>query len=80
MAGVPESGDREGQPGAQSSGPEPEPASNDLVAQIRDLTTDDPEAVRQVVAEVLAALDRVTGAAFRDPLPEGPTPAGGSGT
>lgn len=33
----------------------------ELVAQIRELAGDDPADVRQVVAEVLAALDRVSG-------------------
>lgn len=51
----------------------------DLIAQIRELAVDDPQAVQQVVAEVLAALDRVTGGAFRDRLSEGAPLGGGYG-
>ncbi|GAB3818175.1 hypothetical protein [Micromonospora zhanjiangensis] len=47
----------------------------DLVAQIRDLAGSDPAGVQQVVAEVLAALDRASGGRLRDQLPPG-TPFG----
>ncbi|MCI4063766.1 hypothetical protein MRQ36_14690 [Micromonospora sp. R77] len=42
----------------------------ELVAQLRELAGADPGDVRQVVAEVLAALDRVAGGALREHLPE----------
>ena len=42
----------------------------ELIAELRNLAGDDPAGVRQVVAEVLAALDRVAGGALRDELPE----------
>lgn len=42
----------------------------DLVAELRYLAGPDPAGVRQVVAEVLAALDRASGGALRDQLPE----------
>ncbi|MEH1099091.1 hypothetical protein [Micromonospora sp. CPCC 205561] len=42
----------------------------ELVAQLRELAGADPADVRQVVAEVLAALDRVAGGALREHLPE----------
>ncbi|WFE37940.1 hypothetical protein [Micromonospora sp. WMMD998] len=42
----------------------------ELVAQLTELAGADPVAVRQVVAEVLAALDRAAGGALRDHLPE----------
>ncbi|MEH1012364.1 hypothetical protein V6U90_04450 [Micromonospora sp. CPCC 206060] len=44
--------------------------ANDLVAELRQLAGPDPAGVRQVVAEVLAALDRAAGGALRDQLPE----------
>jgi hypothetical protein len=47
----------------------------DLVAQIRQLAEQDPAGVQQVVAEVLAALDRASGGRLRDQLPPG-TPFG----
>lgn len=47
----------------------PEGDTDELVAQIRELVGSDPAEVRQVVAEVLAALDRVAGGALRDQLP-----------
>lgn len=47
----------------------------DLVAQIRQLAGHDPAGVQQVVAEVLAALDRASGGRLRDQLPPG-TPFG----
>ncbi|MFG2061542.1 hypothetical protein ACGFIK_08960 [Micromonospora sp. NPDC048871] len=42
----------------------------ELVAQLRDLAGADPADVRQVVSEVLAALDRAAGGALREHLPE----------
>ena len=42
----------------------------ELIAQLRELAGADPADVRQVVAEVLAALDRVAGGALREHLPE----------
>ncbi|TDC36461.1 hypothetical protein E1211_13320 [Micromonospora sp. 15K316] len=42
----------------------------ELIAQLRELAGADPADVRQVVAEVLAALDRAAGGALRDHLPE----------
>ncbi|WP_406074323.1 hypothetical protein [Micromonospora sp. NBC_01638] len=42
----------------------------ELVAQLRALAGADPVEVRQVVAEVLAALDRAAGGALREHLPE----------
>ncbi|WP_432956187.1 hypothetical protein [Micromonospora haikouensis] len=48
----------------------PDDDAAELVAQLRDLAGADPADVRRVVAEVLAALDRVAGGALRDHLPE----------
>jgi hypothetical protein len=79
MAGVPEIGDQ-GLTHTSATSGDPEPATSDLVARIRELTVDDPDAVQQVVAEVLAALDRVTGSASHDRLPGGPPAGGGPGT
>jgi hypothetical protein len=42
----------------------------ELIAQLRELAGADPADVRQVVAEVLAALDRAAGGALREHLPE----------
>ncbi|MFI5835131.1 hypothetical protein ACIA5A_15805 [Micromonospora sp. NPDC051300] len=42
----------------------------ELIAQLKELAGADPTEVRQVVAEVLAALDRAAGGALRDHLPE----------
>ncbi|WP_074319089.1 hypothetical protein [Micromonospora cremea] len=42
----------------------------ELIAQLRALAGADPADVRQVVAEVLAALDRAAGGALREHLPE----------
>ncbi|WP_329106485.1 hypothetical protein OG792_01115 [Micromonospora sp. NBC_01699] len=51
------------------------PADTDaaeLIAQLRQLAADaDPAGVRQVVAEVLSALDRAAGGALREQLPHG---------
>ncbi|MFB9545097.1 MULTISPECIES: hypothetical protein [Micromonospora] len=44
--------------------------TRELVAQLRQLAGADPATVRQVVLEVLTALDRVAGGALRDQLPE----------
>ncbi|WP_244366490.1 hypothetical protein [Micromonospora echinofusca] len=44
--------------------------ASDLVAELRQLAGADPAGVRQVVAEVLAALDRAAGGVLRDQLPE----------
>jgi hypothetical protein len=42
----------------------------ELIAQLTELAGADPADVRQVVAEVLAALDRAAGGALREHLPE----------
>ena len=42
----------------------------ELIAQLKELAGADPADVRQVVAEVLAALDRAAGGALREHLPE----------
>jgi hypothetical protein len=42
----------------------------ELIAQLRQLAGADPADVRQVVAEVLAALDRAAGGALREQLPK----------
>ncbi|MEU8296194.1 hypothetical protein AB0C04_02755 [Micromonospora sp. NPDC048909] len=42
----------------------------ELITQLRELAGADPADVRQVVAEVLAALDRAAGGALREHLPE----------
>jgi hypothetical protein len=42
----------------------------ELIAQLKDLAGADPADVRQVVAEVLAALDRAAGGALREHLPQ----------
>ncbi|PWR09322.1 hypothetical protein DKT68_12725 [Micromonospora acroterricola] len=42
----------------------------ELIAQLRALAGADPADVRQVVAEVLGALDRAAGGALREHLPE----------
>ncbi|MER7164595.1 hypothetical protein [Micromonospora sp. NPDC000207] len=51
-----------------------EPATEDdaaeLVAQLKELAGADPVAARQVVSEVLAALDRAAGGSLREHLPE----------
>ncbi|MEU8371925.1 hypothetical protein AB0C22_02245 [Micromonospora sp. NPDC048894] len=44
-------------------------AAAELAAQLRELVGADPVEVRQVVAEVLGALDRAAGGALRDQLP-----------
>ncbi len=57
----------------QADGPEledPEADAAELIAQIRQLAGSDPIGVQQVVADVLAALDRVTGGALREQFPE----------
>jgi hypothetical protein len=60
-----------------TSGGDLDAETSDLIAHIRELTVDDPQAVQQVVAEVLAALDRVTGVAFHDEPLDGPPVGGG---
>lgn len=42
----------------------------ELVTQLRELAGADPADVRQVVVEVLTALDRAAGGALREHLPE----------
>ncbi|MGC5051128.1 hypothetical protein ACLQ2S_06725 [Micromonospora sp. DT48] len=42
----------------------------ELVDQLRELAGADPAEVRQVVTEVIAALDRAAGGALREQLPE----------
>lgn len=57
--------------GVAPTGP-PAPTDDDaaeLAAQLRELAGADPAKVRQVVAEVLGALDRAAGGALRDQLP-----------
>ncbi|MFI2662420.1 hypothetical protein [Micromonospora carbonacea] len=54
----------------QAGGAPPDDDAAELVAQLRDLAGADPADVRRVVAEVLAALDRVAGGALREHLPE----------
>ncbi|MEO3776097.1 hypothetical protein ABGB16_04410 [Micromonospora sp. B11E3] len=51
-------------------GAAPDDDAAELVAQLKELAGADPADVRQVVAEVLAALDRVAGGALREHLPE----------
>ncbi|MEV4723365.1 hypothetical protein [Micromonospora humida] len=56
------------------------PADDDaaeLVAQLRELAGADPTDVRQVVAEVLGALDRAAGGTLRDHLSAAIRPEGG---
>ncbi|WP_460914029.1 hypothetical protein [Plantactinospora veratri] len=63
---------RHGRAGAGGGDPEtvdPETEAAELIAQIRELAGPDPVAVRTVVADVLAALDRVSGGALREQLP-----------
>ncbi|RKN48376.1 hypothetical protein [Micromonospora endolithica] len=54
--------------------PDPSAPTDDdaaeLIAQLKELAGADPGDVRQVVAEVLAALDRAAGGALREHLPE----------
>jgi hypothetical protein len=52
----------------------------ELIAQLRQLAGADPAGVQQVVADVLAALDRAAGGALRDQLPDGLPYGGGSAT
>jgi hypothetical protein len=73
MARASEAGDRH----LSATSGDPDRETSDLIAHIRELTMDDPQAVQQVVAEVLAALDRATGGAFHDRLPDEPPPVGG---
>ncbi|MFC6018694.1 hypothetical protein ACFP2T_21100 [Plantactinospora solaniradicis] len=54
---------------ASDEAPGPEAEAAELIAQIRELAGPDPVAVRTVVAEVLAALDRVSGGSLREQLP-----------
>ncbi|MCX4468827.1 hypothetical protein OOK41_00600 [Micromonospora sp. NBC_01655] len=56
--------------GAEPARATPSDDAVELVAQLRELAGVDPADVRQVVAEVLAALDRAAGGALRDHLPE----------
>jgi hypothetical protein len=59
--------------GADPSAGGPDPTQDDaaeLVAQLRALAGADPTAARQVVSEVLAALDRAAGGSLRQHLPE----------
>jgi hypothetical protein len=72
MAGVSDADDHH--PGAVPG--ERDPETSDVIAHIRELTVGDSRAVQQVVAEVLAALDRVTGA-VRDGSSD--APASGAG-
>ncbi|TDB74551.1 hypothetical protein [Micromonospora sp. KC723] len=56
--------------GAEPADVAAEDDAAELVAQLRELAGADPAEVRQVVAEVLTALDRVAGGALREHLPE----------
>jgi hypothetical protein len=55
------------QPGGRDGAPE----TAELVAQIRELAGENPADVQQVVADVLAALDRVTGGALGEQMATG---------
>jgi hypothetical protein len=63
---------------AAESGAPGDTDAAELIAQIRHLAADaDPAGVRQVVADVLSALDRAAGGALRQQLPNGlPSAAG----
>ncbi|MEU4778666.1 hypothetical protein [Micromonospora sp. NPDC023633] len=54
----------------QAVGAEATDDATELIAQLKELAGADPADVRQVVAEVLAALDRAAGGALREHLPE----------
>ncbi|TDC60059.1 hypothetical protein E1258_15965 [Micromonospora sp. KC207] len=54
----------------QAGGVPPDDEAAELVAQLRELAGANPADVRRVVADVLAALDRVPGSALREHLPE----------
>jgi hypothetical protein len=57
---------------AAESGAPSDTDAAELIAQIRHLAADaDPAGVRQVVADVLSALDRAAGGALRQQLPNG---------
>ncbi|MFB9236974.1 hypothetical protein ACFFWC_15660 [Plantactinospora siamensis] len=68
---------RNGAAGRSPAAASPNDAA-DLADQLRELAGSDPAAVRQVVAEVLAALDRASGGALRDQLPGALDRAGGA--
>ena len=56
---------------AAESGARADTDAAELIAQIRQLAADaDPAGVRQVVADVLSALDRAAGGALREQLPD----------
>ncbi|TDC83363.1 hypothetical protein E1193_09000 [Micromonospora sp. KC606] len=55
--------------GAEPADVATEDDAAELVAQLRELAGADPADARQVVAEVLTALDRVAGGALREHLP-----------
>lgn len=42
-----------------------------MIAQMRQLSADDPLAAQRLVTDVMAALDRATGGALREQLPDG---------
>jgi hypothetical protein len=54
-------------PSAADPGGEFDPETIELIAQIRQLAAEDPHGVQQIISEVLAALDRVTGTTPREP-------------
>ncbi|MGI5211516.1 hypothetical protein [Plantactinospora sp. CA-290183] len=68
MTGADRQADGEGRSAEDAAGTDPERA--ELIAQLRELAGPDPVAVRTVVADVLAALDRVTDGTLREPPPD----------
>ncbi|RKR89731.1 hypothetical protein BDK92_4087 [Micromonospora pisi] len=72
MAGAYRQPDRDDWSAAAENGAPADTDAAELIAQIRQLAADaDPAGVRQVVAEVLSALDRAAGGALREQLPNG---------
>lgn len=72
MAGAYRQPDGDDWSAAAENGAPADTDAAELIAQIRQLAADaDPAGVQQVVAEVLAALDRAAGGALREQLPNG---------
>ncbi|WP_326561451.1 hypothetical protein [Micromonospora sp. NBC_01796] len=72
MAGAQRQPDGDDWSAAAEHGAPADTDAAELIAQIRQLAADaDPAGVRQVVAEVLSALDRAAGGALREQLPKG---------
>ncbi|MEV4626593.1 hypothetical protein AB0J90_09940 [Micromonospora sp. NPDC049523] len=72
MAGAQRQPDGDDWSAAAEHGAPADTDAAELIAQIRQLAADaDPAGVRQVVAEVLSALDRAAGGALREQLPNG---------